>query len=856
MSTPEAMLRRIPENYGLVVSYYFLKVSCSWFLFFGFYLPVVCHANRIQEENIRFFDIPALPLQQSIIEFALQAKCDVLAQEDNLAGLRGRRLFGYHTPKRALERLLDGSHLAVEFQEPAKIFIIRPQSAYIAPTESQPVEIERAKIDEVIVTGTRYPLRYHTIQHSEDRYGNALFDSSRAHNVLPQAIIADSASDDLLGAMRYISSATGADGLLGSNDDYFIRGFPRQNTYINGLRLSNNTALQVMPDTIERLDILKGPSMLFYGQSSAGGLVDILKKRPTSDDSLLGEVLISSGGSHKVLVEANKADLYSEDLNLLLIGLEHQEHSGEHHNQKVRRLYSARAQAQWQEKLAFEMGYEHQNLQMTTALTLPVFSDSGQFLPFYGYDLIHQANDEYTADIDLFDASASYSLNSDWRIQGNFLAHRELRDGVRNGSDFLTNTNTLLTRETDIQRIGLATILGQMAAPILRLNNAFTFGLVESIYDQYESETAYSGSLVLNGSTHTGPVGHRVIAGIDVYSQDMHQQFAVEERVFIQPPIYSAIMLKQSQLALIDALRYNPPQTLDTKLKYWNITREDLGVYLQIQSNWTHNWSTSIGWRHSEFRDGRVDLAGSNPELTGNYQDSILQVGSSWQLNGYVSLYGNYAETLSLNYLLDDFWFFVEQPEKSSQQELGLKWLSRDNDKLATFALYNIESAGIHTIEFVAGYRRLQPPQERKAVGIELDATWRVNDHIEWIISAALADNDLYSHHPEVRYSRMVADQTAAIFGRFSLPESWALYIGANYVSDRSLDGTGELTLGEYSILDLAIEKTFPWMSGNLKLRSLIKNIFDEYHPSAATPGMRATPSQGRRLDMQMTYSF
>ena len=814
------------------------------------------HANRVQEESIRFFDIPALPLQQSIIEFALQAKCDVLAQEDNLAGLRSKKIFGYHTPKRALERLLGGSHLAVEFQEAAKAFIIRPKFAHTRLPESQPIEIERPQIDEVIVTGKRYPLRYHTIQHSEDRYGNALFDSSRAHNVIPQAIIADSASEDLLGTMRYISSATGADGLLGSNDDYFIRGFPRQNTYINGLRLSNNTALQVMPDTIERVDILKGPSMLFYGQSSAGGLVDILKKRPTSDDSLLREVLISSGGSHKVLVEANKAGLYSKDLNLLLIGLEHQEQSGEHHNQKVRRLYGARVQAQWQKKLAFELGYEHQNLQMTTALTLPIFSDDGKFLPFYGYELINQANDEYAADIDLFDASASYSINTDWRFQGNFLAHRELRDGVRNGSDFLTNTNTLLTRETDIQRIGLATILGQMAAPILRLNNAFTFGLVESIYDQYESETAYSGSLVLNGSTHTGPVGHRVIAGIDVYSQDMHQQFAVEERVFIQPPIYSAIMLKQSQLALIDALRSNLPQTVDTKLRYWNITRQDLGIYLQIQSNWTTNWSTSIGWRHSEFRDGRMDLAGPNPELRATYQDSILQLGSSWQLNDHVSLYGNYAETLSLNYLLDDFWFFVEQPEKSSQQELGLKWLSPDNDKLATFALYNIESAGIHTIEFVAGYRRLQPPQQRQAVGIELDATWRVNDRLEWIISAALAHNDLDSHHPERRYSRLVADKTAALFSRFSLNKNWAAYVGANYVSDRSLDDTGELTLGEYSILDIAIEKTFPWMRGQFRFRSLIKNIFDEYHPSAATPGLRATPSQGRRMDMQMTFSF
>ena len=70
------------------------------------------------------------------------------------------------------------------------------------------------------------------------------------------------------------------------SEQYAIRGYETSQTLRNGLRLQSITDTS----NIERIEVLKGPSAIFYGASDPGGVVNLITKRPHE----------TAGGSVKV----------------------------------------------------------------------------------------------------------------------------------------------------------------------------------------------------------------------------------------------------------------------------------------------------------------------------------------------------------------------------------------------------------------------------------------------------------------------------------------------------------------------------------------------------------------------------
>ncbi|HMU66617.1 MAG TPA: TonB-dependent receptor, partial [Cellvibrionaceae bacterium] len=371
-----------------------------------------------------------------------------------------------------------------------------------------------------------------------------------------------------------------------------------------------------------------------------------------------------------------------------------------------------------------------------------------------------------------------------------------------------------------------------------------------------ETEHAFTTSLALNGQLQTGAVEHKLIVGADIYNQSLHQEFAIEKRMFAPRPVFSAAILQTPQQTLIDMMLREPPASRGINLQALEVARTDWGSYFQIRSSWTTDWSTSIGWRYSHFSETRREIDGGSPDLEGSYDDWLLQVGTSWLISDTLSFYSNYSETLNLNYLVDDSNHFVEQPERSQQQELGFRWQAPDGQLLSTLSLFDITSSGINSVKFDAGYRRLQPPQQHKVQGIELDLTWRMNEQVEWITSVGLMRNEVNKQNASSGYPSMVADNTLGILGRISLTESWAYYAGFNYVSDRSIGELGSAKLGEYTLVDMSLEKTLKSTAHEWRIRVIGKNLLDEYHPSVAIPGVRVNPTSGRQALVKFTYEF
>ncbi|WP_336366434.1 TonB-dependent siderophore receptor [Marinobacter sp. C2H3] len=108
-----------------------------------------------------------------------------------------------------------------------------------------------------------------------------------------------------------------------NDTDWFkVRGFD-QATYQDGLRIYREGFYQWLPETygLERVELLKGPASILYGEAPPGGVINAISKRPT--DETQGEVEIQAGtNAHRQLgVDTSGPVGDRPDVRYRLVGL-------------------------------------------------------------------------------------------------------------------------------------------------------------------------------------------------------------------------------------------------------------------------------------------------------------------------------------------------------------------------------------------------------------------------------------------------------------------------------------------------------------------------------------------------------
>ncbi len=114
--------------------------------------------------------------------------------------------------------------------------------------------------------------------------------------VVPGQLIKDQAMQNLSDSFHYVPGVLVHQG-EGNRDQIVIRGnSTTADFYVNGVR----DDAQVFRDlyNVERIEFLKGPAGMIFGRGGAGGVVNLVTKKPTFDHVLDGSVTV---GSHNQL---------------------------------------------------------------------------------------------------------------------------------------------------------------------------------------------------------------------------------------------------------------------------------------------------------------------------------------------------------------------------------------------------------------------------------------------------------------------------------------------------------------------------------------------------------------------------
>lgn len=103
-------------------------------------------------------------------------------------------------------------------------------------------------------------------------------------------------------ALRYTPGVIAAPyGTDPDTDWYYIRGFDAGQTgvFLDGMHLFSYGfgGFQIDPFMLERVEVLKGPASVLYGGSNPGGIINMVRKRPTDEPYYYTETGINSNGN-------------------------------------------------------------------------------------------------------------------------------------------------------------------------------------------------------------------------------------------------------------------------------------------------------------------------------------------------------------------------------------------------------------------------------------------------------------------------------------------------------------------------------------------------------------------------------
>ncbi|WP_424135380.1 TonB-dependent siderophore receptor [Roseomonas chloroacetimidivorans] len=129
-----------------------------------------------------------------------------------------------------------------------------------------------------------------------------LIEAPQSVGVVTRDQIDDQQAQTVSQALRYTAGVLPEVRPSNRFDSVFVRGFGGQGTgaafvnFLDGLRVGRGASFAVPgfdPYLLERIEVLRGPASVLYGQTGAGGIVNLVSRRPT--ETPIHEVRLEAG---------------------------------------------------------------------------------------------------------------------------------------------------------------------------------------------------------------------------------------------------------------------------------------------------------------------------------------------------------------------------------------------------------------------------------------------------------------------------------------------------------------------------------------------------------------------------------
>jgi iron complex outermembrane recepter protein len=538
------------------------------------------------------------------------------------------------------------------------------------------------------------------------RIDSPLRDVPQSVQVIPQQVIEDQQATGLEEVLENSASVTFlADGVAGFRAG--IRGFDNASIFRDGFRLFEPN---VDPEVanLERVEILKGPASIFFGEAEPGGLINLVTKKPLSEPYY--NFQFQGGNSNFISPSIDLSGPLTGDGRLLyrLNALYRQEASVQDYDTNFNRFFIAPT-------LAWQIG---DRTDLTVNLEYikednPIVSGT-------------VAIGEGIADIPLQrvinnpdgGSDEENSLNVGYTFEHNFSKNWQLR----NQFSFISEKSG--NNEPNTYQISLDESTGILDRSFLIFENE------EDNYMLYTN---------VRGKFNTGSIKHNLLFGVDVsrVESDRQVKLTFDEAPFLTPinifdPVYSAVPTPNAEDI---PLYYNEERT-----------QNQLGIYLKDQIDLLDNLIVSAGVRYDTFDQDQIYTGSFASEASQTNSAVTPNVGIVYQPIEPISLYTTYSQSFRANQGIDAEGKPLE-PQTGQGFDVGIKGELMENRLSGTLAFFNITKQNVATIDPNDPSVSVATGEQRSR-GVDFDLTgeilpgWKILTSYAYIDAVVTEDND------------------------------------------------------------------------------------------------------------------
>ena len=596
-------------------------------------------------------------------------------------------------------------------------------------------------------------------------------------------------------------------------DNVVIRGFTSSaNVFLDGLRVERgNFNVQQELLGLERIEVLKGPASVLFGQGALGGLISQVSKRPQAEPARMLQLGVGAFDFYEAAVDVGGGLGDADRARYRVNAVVRDQGDVVDFNDK-RRLNVAPT-------LAWSIG-DGTTLSLIANYTSDRHEAAYAGIPAVGTVL---PNVNGTLRRELYIGEPGFDGVDLDRLQLGY----ELEHRLNTAWKVFQNL-----RFSDSDVTSTATFAGALQANQRLLNRA------NAVFAQ--TEEAWVIDTRLAGTHATGIAKHNLVAGVDVTFQTIDQtfDFGAMPALDIFAPVYGA--------------------PAPNRMRFLNFERDDTltGFYLQdivevgrvsllAGGRWDRN-RTEEGNRNNGLTTKQTD-----EELTGRF-GAIVEIADG--LSAYVS----YAESFLPNFgaAVDGSRF---EPETGTQYEAGLKSDALDGRLRSTFAIYELtrENAIISNLSNPGFSIAIGEQRSRGAeldVGMRITRAWGVSSAPSYTDAEITRDVPTQQGHRPVNVPMWLGNIWSTYEWNLGNDRSVTVGAGGRYVGQREGTLPNTYRLPSYVSVDAAVIYRTGRFSAQLNLYNLLD---DDIYASASPTGQRSVMvGDPRNVRATVRWSF
>ncbi|MGQ9369519.1 TonB-dependent siderophore receptor [Azospirillum sp. ST 5-10] len=634
--------------------------------------------------------------------------------------------------------------------------------------------------------------------------------------VVPREQIEDQNADSVAEALRYSAGIfTEYRGSSNFSDEMFLRGFSYVPRYLDGLTYGWSSLGKVNPYLLERVEVLRGPSSVLYGEANPGGIVNLVSKRPTGGTHR--EVTLGYGTGNRYEGGFDVGGRLSDELAYRVVGTGH---SGE----GVEDTIDERAVA-----ILPSLTWTPTD---RTALTVSAMYDRA---PDAGIRNFREAEGT------LYPTRYGYIpidfLVSDPDFEKASLTQTAVGYQFDHAFDDVFSFRQV-ARFARIDSTHHTVVWGALQADDRTISRSASGG--GEVFDQVGIDNQ------LQAVFQTGMLRHTALAGLDYKTswRDYHWGRAPVASIDWLAPRYG-----------IGDVTLTPSSDSDT-------TARQLGAYLQDQIA-LGDLTLSLGGRHDW---ASTEIEEHLTATTEDYDDRAFswRAGAIYNLPGGVSPYVSYSTSFEPVLQAAPAGEQRFEPTTGKQWEAGVKFAPGSGDYQLIASVYTITQNNVIKTDPVT--RLATQTGEIRSRGFELEAHAQVTANLSLVGSYSYIDSEVTESAQTSEVGRMpsrIPQRQASLWARYAFDEGMlaglALGAGVRHVGESWGDGSNTVKVPSATLYDAMVSYRLGALSPQLdgaELQVNAANLTDERYTASCASAYACWYGAPRTVTASLRYRW